>query len=136
VPTGSALLLLVGYHGISAREDLRKNLIMQGRLLGANVTAAVLFEDVRTATEILSTVEVPPIILEAAVYRLDGSRMAHFKRAGVDPRLDASAPPTQRCFPRATCAWPCRCISKGGPSAASRFAPRSMISTSASAACC
>lgn len=89
--TGSALLiallLLLGYHWYSAREDLQKNLTMQARLLSANLTAAVVFEDDRTANEIMGTVDASPIILEAAIYRVDGSMMAHFLRPDAQPRF-------------------------------------------------
>jgi diguanylate cyclase (GGDEF)-like protein len=93
--TGSALLiallLLLGYHWYSARENLQKNLMMQARLLSANLTAAVVFEDDRTANEIMGTVDASPIILEAAVYRIDGSMLAHFLRPGTKPGLSDRA---------------------------------------------
>ena len=60
-----ALLLLLGYHGYSKREDLLQGLTMQARLLGANLTAAIVFEDGRTAGEIIGTAESSPIIIEA-----------------------------------------------------------------------
>ncbi|MDP1610177.1 MAG: diguanylate cyclase [Sulfuritalea sp.] len=94
--TGSALLialvLLLGYHWYSARENLQKNLTMQARLLGANLTAAVVFEDVRTVNEIMGTVEASPSIVEAAIYRIDGSMMARYLRPGTKPGFPDRAP--------------------------------------------
>jgi len=93
--TGSALLiallLLLGYHWYSARENLQKNLTMQARLLSANLTAAVVFEDGSTANEIIGTVDASPIILEAALYRANGSKMAHFLRPGTKPDFSDQA---------------------------------------------
>ena len=93
--TGSALLialvLLLGYHWYSARENLQKNLTMQARLLGANLTAAVVFEDVRTAHEIMGTVEASPSIVEAAIYRINGSMLARYLRPGAKPGFSARA---------------------------------------------
>ncbi len=91
VSTGSALLiallLLLGYHWFSQRDDLRNNLTMQANLLGANLTAAIVFEDDRTAADIIGTLNSSPIILEAAVYRLDGSLLASFQRPRAPPKL-------------------------------------------------
>jgi diguanylate cyclase (GGDEF)-like protein len=93
-----ALLLLLGYHAYSEREDLLRGLTMQARLLGANLTAAIVFEDSRTAGEIIDTAESSPIIVEAAIYRRNGSLMAHFERPGIAPQLGNVAPPVGHAF--------------------------------------
>ena len=97
VSTGSALLMallmLLGYHAYSLREHLQNNLTMQARLLGANLTAAIVFEDSRTATEIIGTADASPIIIEAAVYRANGSLMARFQRPEAQRQLGEEAPP-------------------------------------------
>lgn len=96
VSTGSALLMallmLLGYHAYSLREHLQNNLTMQARLLGANLTAAIVFEDSRTATEIIGTADASPIIIEAAVYRANGSLMARFQRPEAKRQLGEEAP--------------------------------------------
>lgn len=96
VSTGSALLMallmLLGYHAYSLREHLQNNLTMQARLLGANLTAAIVFEDSRTATEIIGTADASPIIIEAAVYRANGSLMARFQRPEAQRQLGEEAP--------------------------------------------
>ena len=96
VSTGSALLMallmLLGYHAHSLREHLENNLTMQARLLGANLTAAIVFEDSRTATEIIGTADASPIIIEAAVYRANGSLMARFQRPEALRQLGDEAP--------------------------------------------
>lgn len=95
--TGSALLmallLLLGDHGIREREELLNNVATQARLLAANVTAAIVFEDGRTATEIIGTVESSPMVLEAAIYRVDGSLMARFQRLNAVVEFGERAPP-------------------------------------------
>ncbi|MDZ4251317.1 MAG: diguanylate cyclase [Sulfuritalea sp.] len=97
VSTGSALLMallmLLGYHAHSLREHLQNDLTMQARLLGANLTAAIVFEDSRTATEIIGTADASPIIIEAAVYRANGSLMARFQRPEAPRQLGEAAPP-------------------------------------------
>ena len=96
VSTGSALLIallmLLGYHAHSLREHLQNNLTMQARLLGANLTAAIVFEDIRTATEIIGTADASPIIIEAAVYRANGSLLARFQRPEALRQLGEEAP--------------------------------------------
>ncbi|MFH1869052.1 MAG: diguanylate cyclase [Pseudomonadota bacterium] len=96
VSTGSALLIallmLLGYHAHSLREHLQNNLTMQARLLGANLTAAIVFEDSRTAAEIIGTADASPIIIEAAVYRANGSLMARFQRPEAQRQLGEEAP--------------------------------------------
>ena len=98
VSTGSALLMallmLLGYHTHSLREHLQNNLTMQARLLGANLTAAIVFEDSRTAAEIIGTADASPIIIEAAVYRANGSLMARFQRPEAQRQFGEEAPPT------------------------------------------
>lgn len=100
--TGSALLmallLLLGYHAYGLRENLQNNMTIQARLLGANLTAAIVFEDSRTAAEIIGTAEASPIILEAAIYRTNGSLMARFRRPNAAVRLGENAPPDGHLF--------------------------------------
>lgn len=100
--TGSAvliaLLLLLGYHGYREREEVQKNLTLQAHLLAANVTAAIVFEDGRAANEIVSTVDASPIILEAALYRADGSLMARFQRPNTELKLGDQAPASGHVF--------------------------------------
>lgn len=100
--TGSAvliaLLLMAGYHWYREREDLQKNLTMQARLLGANATAAIVFEDGRTANEIIGTVDASPTIMEAAIYRADGRLIARFQRSQATPALADQAPPLGHVF--------------------------------------
>lgn len=102
--TGSALLiallLLIGYHWSREHDSLERSLRMQARLLAANVTAAVAFDDSRTAAELIGTVDAAPIILEAAIYRRDGSLMASFHRPETTVQLDRKAPPEGHVFSR------------------------------------
>lgn len=100
--TGSALLiamlLLLGYDVFHERDDLQRNLTMQAHLLAANVTAAIVFEDGRTATEIIGTAGSSPIVLEAAIYRGDGRLMARFQRLDAQVLLGGRAPPYGHMF--------------------------------------
>lgn len=88
-----ATVLLLGLHAYNERLDLVNNVAMQARLLAANATAAIVFEDGRTAAEIVGTVDASPIVLEAAIYRTDGSVMARFQRLHAKVLLGETAPP-------------------------------------------
>ncbi len=93
---GSALLatwvLLFGYFWHFERDETLDNLIVQTRLVSANITAALVFEDVRTATEIIATLEDAPDVLEATLYRRNGQALAHYQRRGTKSRLGQQAP--------------------------------------------
>lgn len=82
-----AMLLLLGWRWAADREQMRGEIGVQANLVGANLTAALVFGDDRTAAEILASLEKFPTIVEAAVYRSDGGEFARFVRAGETQSL-------------------------------------------------
>jgi diguanylate cyclase (GGDEF)-like protein len=93
-----AMLLLLGWRWAADREQMRSEINVQANLVGANLTAALVFGDDRTATEILGSLQKFPIIVEAAVYRSDGGKFAHYARAGEAHRLEDRVPPVGDTF--------------------------------------
>ncbi len=93
-----AILLLIGWRWVADREQLREEIGVQANLLGANLTAALVFDDERTSDEIIGSLRKYPIIIEAAVYRADGGRIARYWRGDLPPRLAARAPPPGAAF--------------------------------------
>ena len=70
------VVLLVGYHYIDARRKLLEEVHTQAAIIGANSTAAILFDDAKTASEIINAIRLTPRILSGALYRADGKMLA------------------------------------------------------------
>lgn len=102
VSAGSAMLaawiLLFAYFWHFERQETLDNLTVQTRLIAANVTAALVFEDARTATEILATLEGAPELREAALYAAKGDALARYLRPGAHQVLGTTAPPHGHVF--------------------------------------
>jgi signal transduction histidine kinase len=75
----AALVLLAGQRWYSARQDLIGEVREDAQIFGANSSAALAFDDHETATDILSAFSHSRMIVEAALYRTDGSLLARFK---------------------------------------------------------
>lgn len=75
--TGLAVMitfvLLVAYQLVSARRQLMDELHTEASIIGANSTAALIFNDQKAPGEILASVRLTPRILGAALYHLDGT---------------------------------------------------------------
>jgi diguanylate cyclase (GGDEF)-like protein len=86
----SGLVLLV-YQAISLRSALTADAHVQADIIADNVSAAVLFDDVRSAQEILHSLRNVPYIESAGIYRADGKRFAIYMRpeSAKDARFHA-----------------------------------------------
>lgn len=93
-----AILLLSGWRWFADRELLRDEIRVQANLVGANLTAALVFDDGRTGAEIVGALQQSPMVLEAVAYREDGGVLARFLRLGEQPRLAERAPPAGDIF--------------------------------------
>lgn len=75
--TGIAVLitfvLLVAYQFISERREQIDELHTEASIIGANSSAALVFNDKKSAKEILATARFTPRIIGAALYHLDGT---------------------------------------------------------------
>ena len=92
--TGLAVLitfvLLMAYQFVSARRQLMDELHTAASIIGANSTAALIFNDQKAAGEILSSVRLTPRIIGAALYHLDGTLFAYENNPdeGFPPSID------------------------------------------------
>lgn len=87
-----ATLLLLGDRWYVDQSRLQVELQVEAEVIGANAVAAIAFNDLAAADEIVRTASRVPGILEATLYRADGSRMAHFLRQGGSSKLGERVP--------------------------------------------
>ncbi|MGE5466452.1 MAG: ATP-binding protein [Ignavibacteria bacterium] len=73
------VLTLVALQSYLERKQLLETIITSGSVVSANAAAAVVFNDPVAATEMLSAFRASDIMIEAAFYRDDGSRLALFR---------------------------------------------------------
>ncbi|WIM05272.1 MAG: EAL domain-containing protein [Candidatus Nitricoxidivorans perseverans] len=78
----AAFVLLAGQRWQSERASMLDDLSVQAALIGANASAALAFNDEAAGVEILAAVRHSPVVVEAALYRPDGSRLVGYLRAG------------------------------------------------------
>jgi diguanylate cyclase (GGDEF)-like protein len=81
----SGLVLLV-YQAISLRSALTADANVQADMIADNVSASVLFDDVRSAQETLHALRKVPYIENAGIYTADGKRFATYERPGTAAR--------------------------------------------------
>lgn len=84
---GVALLIsgfvLLAYQAFSLRSALTADATVQADMVAENVSASVLFDDVRTAQETLHSLRNVPYIESAAIYTSVGRRLAAYERPGL-----------------------------------------------------
>jgi len=86
--TSSAALLLAGCgiviaNSILFREYLQRDLSALARIIADNSTAALAFDDSRSAAETLAALRAKPHILTACIYRLNGTVLAQYLRSST-----------------------------------------------------
>ncbi len=80
-------------------RSLENELGTVAEITGSNMTAALTFGDVKAANEILSSLRIQTHIVEACVYRADGTVLAEFRRGGSKESFAPPAPlPDQTLF--------------------------------------
>lgn len=90
-----AFVLLMAYQFVSGRRQLLEELHTEASIIGANSSAALVFNDEKAAREILSAIEMTPRILNAALYRADGTLLvSQGDVRGVFPRHISAYDPT------------------------------------------
>lgn len=85
------VLALLAFHWYVERDDIRDVAEAQAAVVASNAGAALVFGDERAAMEILASLAHAPDVVEAALYRGDGTVLARFD-AGL-PLLPSRAPP-------------------------------------------
>ena len=72
-----AFVLLVIYQFISGRQQLLEELQTEAAIIGANSSAALVFNDPKAATEILGATRLTPRIIGGALYRANDELLAY-----------------------------------------------------------
>ena len=86
--SGLALLVACGfmtaYELIQFREDVTRQLSAAAKMIGANSSAALLFQDSKSAAETLEALRADPRVVAARIFSPDGSIFATYSRDGHD----------------------------------------------------
>jgi len=72
--------VFAAYDIVSSRAALAHDLTTIAQIIGSKSTAALSFDDPQSASEILSSLSSKPHIVEACIYRSDGSVFAKYSR--------------------------------------------------------
>ncbi|HEX9129157.1 MAG TPA: CHASE sensor domain-containing protein, partial [Gemmatimonadaceae bacterium] len=86
----AVLLACAGFvmqDAIDARRDLDEDVLSFGRLIGANVNAALTFGDEKTATEVLSVLRTKQSFIAGAVYTDHDVLFASYSHGGTLPPI-------------------------------------------------
>lgn len=79
------VLGLLAFHWYLEREELIGRIRSEAAIVNTNAGAALVFNDAAAAAEILMALRHSDSILEAALYRADGRRLAVYRRDGAAP---------------------------------------------------
>ena len=79
-----AVTVFVSFDMIASRKALLEHAQVQADVIGANSSAAIVFEDAEAATETLAALASDPTILAGEVFDVEGQRLAAYYRAGSD----------------------------------------------------
>jgi len=86
-----ACVVFAVYDNASSRAALARDLATVAQITGSNSTAALSFDDTQSATEILSSLRSKPHIVDACIYKPDGTVFA--KYSSNTPAADFIPPP-------------------------------------------
>jgi len=70
------------YDIVSTRKGLAQDVKLVAQITGSNSTAALSFDDPQSASEVLASLRAQPHIVEACIYRADGTVFAKYVRDG------------------------------------------------------
>ena len=90
VTTGLALLMsgaaIVAMDSVLFRGYLQRDISALARIIADNSTAALSFEDPRSAAETLAALRARPHIVSACIFRANGTILAQYSRSGAGAR--------------------------------------------------
>src|ERR1700741_369574 len=75
-----ACVVFAVYDNLSSRAALARDLGTVAQITGSNSTAALSFDDTQSAAEILSSLRSKPHIVDACIYKPDGTVFAKYSR--------------------------------------------------------
>lgn len=78
----SGLVLLL-YQALSLRSALTADANVQADMIADNVAAALMFDDSKSAQEVLRSLRKVPYVESAGIYTIDGKRFATYARPGL-----------------------------------------------------
>lgn len=80
-----AVMILVGtLRWYVSRNQLANDLFSLGGIIGANSSAAVVFDDEKAAAEILASLGHHPAVIEATLFRKDGTQLTTYRAVQAD----------------------------------------------------
>src|ERR1700723_2136340 len=89
VPAVAALLVacgaLLAYEITDARESLRMSVGMLAGTIAENSTAALCFDDAKSASSLLAGLKSQPAIIRTTIYTSRWSALANYARSGAPP---------------------------------------------------
>ena len=78
-------LVLLAYQAIALRSTLMADATVQADMIADNVSASVLFDDLRSAQETLHSLRNVPYVASAGIYTADGKPFAAYAKPGLSP---------------------------------------------------
>src|ERR1700687_564929 len=80
------------YERVSFRAAMTSELSVLAETLGANTTASLVFNDPKSAQDMLGALRAEHHIVAACLFDASGNLFAEYRRAGVDARFKMPAP--------------------------------------------
>jgi signal transduction histidine kinase/ActR/RegA family two-component response regulator len=86
-----AAAIFVGSAAVEMHRAIEEHMMLQAAMIGINSTAALSFDDRKSAEELLQSLKALPAVLAACIYTADGTPFATYRRedaasAGVPPK--------------------------------------------------
>src|SRR5688500_7783227 len=79
-----AALIFNSYHYASRRSEMADSSLVQARITADGLSAALMFADVKAATEVLGLLKASPDFARALARSVDGSVFATYERTPAD----------------------------------------------------
>jgi two-component system, sensor histidine kinase and response regulator len=89
-----AAVLFTLYDRATFLREKAQDLVVSGKMIGSNSTAALSFHDIRLAREVLNALQAKQHVVNACIYDLDGTVFAKYSRNLT--HVDFPAPPTAK----------------------------------------
>jgi two-component system sensor histidine kinase/response regulator len=89
-----AAVLFTLYDRATFLREKAQDLVVSGKMIGSNSTAALSFHDIRLAREVLNALQAKQHMVNACIYDLDGTVFAKYSRNLT--HVDFPAPPTAK----------------------------------------
>ena len=78
-----AVIMAVRSEYITSRDSVMESLLIQARMVASNTTAALVFNDAKTAKEVLQAFSESSDVQSASIYSADGNMLARYMKHGL-----------------------------------------------------